>query len=95
MLREDLADRRWQLEAVLERHGASARREVQRAARFSVEMNLALLAAASGATVPWRPLLAASTRLGPAGWVRYLRDSRIVERVRARLHLRGARLSGA
>jgi glycosyltransferase involved in cell wall biosynthesis len=94
MVRKDLADRRWQHEVVLERHAAGARRQVRRAARFSVELNLALLAAASGTTISWRPLLAALTRLGPAGWVRYLRDSRIVERIRARLHLRGSRLNG-
>jgi glycosyltransferase involved in cell wall biosynthesis len=88
MVRKDVAERRAQLGAVLERHAGRARPAARRAARFSAEMNLALLAAASRTAVPWRPLLRALFWLGPAGWVRYLRDSRIVERVRARLLLR-------
>jgi hypothetical protein len=76
---------------VLDRHGANATPGVRRAARFSVEVNVALAALARGARPPWRPLLAALTRLGPAGSVRYLRDSRISERLGARLRLRLSR----
>jgi len=94
VVRNDLADRRSQLETVLERHGADAPPAARRAARFSIELNVALLAAASRAAVPWSPLLRALLRLGPGSWARYLRDSRIVERVRARLHLR-RRAAGA
>ena len=89
VLRKDLSERRSQLEAVLARHDAAVRPAARRAARFSAEVNVALLAAASRAAVPWSPLIRALLRLGPASFVRYLRDSRIVERIRARLHLRG------
>ena len=88
VVRNDLAERRRQLEAVLERHGAKASAGIRRAARFSLEVNVALAALAGGARPPWRPLLAALSRLGLAGTIRYLRDSRISERVGARLRLR-------
>ena len=88
--RSDLPERRRQLEAVVERHQGGAPPSVRRAARFSLELNLALTAGASGGAVPWRPLLRAFFGLGPASGARYLRDSRIVERVRARLRVRGA-----
>lgn len=88
MVRTDLLDRRRQLEAVLQRHSAGLPAAAQRAARFSLEMNLALAAAASGGRVPWGSLLATLSRLGPSGLRRYLRDSRIFERVGARLRLR-------
>ena len=87
VVRNDLGERRAQLAAVLERHAGAAPPAARRAARFSAEMNVALLAAASRTAVPWRPLLGALLRLGPASLVRYLRDSRILERVGARLHL--------
>jgi glycosyltransferase involved in cell wall biosynthesis len=88
VLRNDLADRRRQLETVLERHLDGAAAPVRRAARFSVELNLALSAAAGGKPLPWRPLIGALSRLGPGSCARFLRDSRIVERVGARLRLR-------
>jgi len=88
MVRRDLDERRTQLETVLERHRGAASGAAWRAARFSVEMNLALAAAANRTAVQWRPLLAALSRLGPCAAFRYLRDSRIVERVRARLGVR-------
>lgn len=89
----DLADFRGQLRAVLERHfapwaaavGRPEAARVRAAADFSVEVNVALAAAhrrqASGAAA----LAPRFLRLGPAGWVRYLRDSRLHERVWARL----------
>ena len=89
----DVADFRGQLRTVLDRHFAPwapavPRREaagVRAAADFSVEVNVALAAAhrrqASGAAA----LAPRFLRLGPAGWVRYLRDSRLHERVWARL----------
>jgi len=86
MVRTDAADRRRQLEAVLERHARALPHAVQRAARLSVEVNLAL--AAKRGAVRWSALLGALARLGPAGLRRYLRDSRIFERVAARLRLR-------
>ncbi len=61
--------------------------EIDAVARFSIDVNSALAALAQGAkeealTLPWR-----FVRLGPSGWRRYFRDSRIVERVGARLRL--------
>jgi glycosyltransferase involved in cell wall biosynthesis len=91
VLRNDVGERRRQLETVLDRHRANAAPGAWRAARFSVEVNIALAALAAGAAPPWRPLLAAFSRLGPAGSVRYLRDSRIAERLGARLRLRFSR----
>jgi glycosyltransferase involved in cell wall biosynthesis len=89
LVRKDLIERRRQLEIVVERHGAGAPPAVVRAARLSVELNLALAARAIGAAVQWLPLLGAASRAGPLGFARYLRDSRIVERVQARLRAGG------
>ncbi len=85
-----------QLMTVLERHlerwpgRGSRRREVRRVAELSARVNAAFAAAAHGqkGEAPGR-LLAAFLALGPLGWRRYLRDSRIVERAvpRARLRL--------
>jgi GT2 family glycosyltransferase len=92
--RREPGDRRRQLETVLERHSGGAPSDVRRAARFSLELNLALAAGANGSPFPWRALLQAFSRLGPASGARYLRDSRIVERIRARLRVRGALAPG-
>src|SRR5207248_6865443 len=94
VVRNDLGERRRQLETVLDRHRQDALPGVRRAARFSIEVNVALAALAAGAQPPWRPLLAAFSRLGPAASLRYLRDSRISERVGARLRLRFSRSAG-
>ncbi len=94
MVRNDLADRRRQYEAVVERHLNGSPAPALRAARFSVEVNLALTARATGAPVSWRPLLGALSRLGPGDWARFLRDSRIVERVGSRLRVGGLRVKG-
>jgi hypothetical protein len=88
MVRTDLADRRQQLETILERHGPGRSPAARRAARFSLEVNLALLAAAGGRRLPWRTLAEGALGLGPLGLWRYLRDSRLVERTSARLRLR-------
>lgn len=89
--------RRQQLLVVLERNiaewagdPADAPR-VRRTAEFSVEVNVALAGAAHGEAIPWRDLLRRWLRLGPRGWLRYWRDSRILERVGARLRLRWRR----
>jgi hypothetical protein len=92
-----------QLTTVLERHLSTwqatdpLRSRVERAARASVAVNATLAAAARGATVPWGPLALQLLALGPAGWHRYLRDSRLAERVVARLRLRrrGPPVAGA
>jgi len=86
---------RGQYETVLERHfhawtarSARIRAAVGRAARASVEINVSLAAAYHGQPVPWRALLCALARLRPADWHRLGRDSRLVERVLARLRAR-------
>ncbi len=82
---------RWQMDNVLDRHFAAwegrrpARRAVQRVARLSVEANLCLAAYAHGHRPGWSGVAGRFLALGPAGWHRYFRDSRIVERVGARL----------
>jgi hypothetical protein len=83
-----------QLGTVLDRHLAAwratgaRRRRVERAARASVAVNASLAASARGAPAQFGPLLWQLAALGPGGWQRYLRDSRLVERVGARLRLR-------
>jgi len=87
-----------QLSTVLARHltgwaaGKRHRKSVERAARASIAVNC-LLAAASRKE-PVRPARASLQllALGPLGWHRYLRDSRIVERVQSRLKVQ--RLTG-
>ncbi|HET9555037.1 MAG TPA: glycosyltransferase [Anaeromyxobacteraceae bacterium] len=76
-----------QMTTVLDRHlpgwrAAAGRRErVERVARFSAEVNAALSAAArEGRGAPLRGLAGRFAALGPTGWLRYLRDSRILER---------------
>jgi hypothetical protein len=83
-----------QLETVLERHMAAwpetgpLRRRVEQAARASVAVNATLAASARGAASAFGPVLLQLAALGPVGWHRYLRDSRLVERLGARLRLR-------
>ncbi len=93
----DSHSRRQQLRVVLERNMAAWAGDpaeaprVRRSAEFSVEVNVALAGAARGEPIPWRDLLRRWLRLGPRGWLRYWRDSRILERVGARLRLRWRR----
>lgn len=81
-----------QLETVLDRHLARLpsqnTTQVVPVARFSVEMNIALATAFHGS---WRPLwhlLPPAFALGFSGLRRYLRDSRIYDRVAARIAAR-------
>lgn len=85
-----LGDLRRALGATLERHLTSASPEVARAARFSAEMNVVLAAFAANGTRPPIAMLGRFAMLGPAGWARYLRDSRIVERAMSRWRVRAA-----
>jgi len=84
-------DMRRQIEVVLEKHLARwetahpACGEVARVARMSVEVNHALASCAHGKRPNWLSLLQRFLGLGPAGWYRFFRDSRLVERVTARL----------
>jgi Glycosyl transferase family 2 len=95
VVRTDLADRRKQLEIVLDRHASALPPVARRAARFSLEVNIALAAWASGMPGPWSKLIGSFLRLGPFGLRRYLRDSRIFERVLSRARLRLVSVSAA
>lgn len=85
-----------QLTTVLRRHlptwsstaPPSRARSVQRAAEFSVRVNAALAGVVRGESAEWGSLARALVGLGPGGFLRYLRDSRIWERVRARQRAR-------
>lgn len=80
-----------QLSTVLTRHLESwpvrgrRRESVERAALVSIAVNSALSAASRGESVRPAAVLAKLLALGPGGWHRYFRDSRIVQRVRSRM----------
>jgi GT2 family glycosyltransferase len=91
-----------QLTTVLTRHLESwpiqgkLRTSVQRAAKASIAVNSALAAVSRGEPAKPSEALLRLLALGPPGWQRYLRDSRIVQRVRSRLEVqRLARLEHA
>ncbi len=83
-----------QHEVVFERHFAQwnapdqVRRKVKRAAMASIAVNSALAAAYRGEAARPAAVLFRLLGLGPEGWRRYLRDSRILERVGSRLRVR-------
>jgi len=85
-----------QLTSVFQRHfprwsGAGTRRTmVEEAAIASVAVNAALAAKWRGEPLRWQGPLWKLVALGPWGLHRYLRDSRIMDRVSARLRLRRA-----
>lgn len=88
----DTADFERQMRIVLDRHLprlAVHRSQVQRASVASIQVNCALAAAASGRLAPLLPAFGRVVALGPAGIHRYIRDSRIgdrlVPRMRAKL----------
>jgi len=91
----DTAGFKQQMQTVLDRHltkigGRS--KAIERAARASIAVNTALSSASAGnITDLWRAAFEVA-RLGPVGISRYLRDSRIVERVAPRVR---AKLTGA
>jgi len=90
----DLADFTRQMQIVLERHlpHVNGDRVTERVARVSVAINTSLAAVGAGHTgALWR-ILAEIVQLGPVGLCRYLRDSRVVERLMPRVQ---ARLTGA
>jgi GT2 family glycosyltransferase len=80
-----------QLTAVLDRHlprwAAAAKRGglVERVAMASVAVNSMLSAASRGESADQPAVFLELLALGPLGWHRYLRDSRIVQRVSSRL----------
>jgi glycosyltransferase involved in cell wall biosynthesis len=85
-------DFRAQLLVTLDRHERSwrchrrvTRAAVRRTAQAAVEINVALAAAYHRQPVNWRPFFAAVAHLRPWDWPRLLRDSRLIERVGARM----------
>jgi glycosyltransferase involved in cell wall biosynthesis len=64
------------------------RQETIGAAWLSVAVNYALAQCAGGMSPRWRPLLRDMFQLGIAGLCRFVRDSRITERVAARVRAR-------
>lgn len=80
------------LERHLERHPNCRSEAVDRVARASIKINVALAAASAGSASASVRALGEIVRLGPSGLHRYLRDSRLMDRVVPRLR---ARLSGA
>ncbi len=86
-----IAEQRRQLELVLDAHAAALERRrsirpaTRRAARYSIEVNTALAAYAHRSGAPLIGLGMRFVGLGPGGWHRFIRDSRIIERVAARL----------
>jgi glycosyltransferase involved in cell wall biosynthesis len=86
-----LKDFQKQLEIVLEKHmelwdtTERVKRSTCQAARFSIEVNTTLAAKTHGEKINLFKLLYSFFVLGPLGWNRYLRDSRIWERVSARV----------
>jgi GT2 family glycosyltransferase len=83
-----------QLTTVLDLHLKSwpvtgrVRTAVERVALASIQVNSALAAASRGEDVRPAAALRHLLALGPSGWHRYLRDSRIIQRVGARLRVR-------
>jgi hypothetical protein len=90
----DAVDFTQQMQIVLDRHLAKfdgRSKAIERAARASIAVNAALSSASAGYPGNlWRAALQVA-RLGPVGINRYLRDSRIVERVAPRVR---AKLTG-
>ena len=80
-----------QLKTVLDRHlrdwsvSGSLSRPVGRAAMASVAVNSALSTASRGGQIKPSAVFLTLLTLGPSGWHRYFRDSRIVQRVGSRL----------
>jgi hypothetical protein len=86
-----LTEFRAQLESVLQSHldaykSAGGDGDLLRpVCQFSVDMNVSLATALHGERAPWRQLGLQFLSLGARGWHQYIRDSRISERVAARL----------
>ena len=80
-----------ELDTVLERHLKSwtapdgVKRRIGRVGSFSSKVDITLASIVHNKGAGILPLIARFIALGPAGWHRYLRDSRIMERVSARV----------
>jgi glycosyltransferase involved in cell wall biosynthesis len=90
----DTAEFAKQLQIVFDRHLSLAEcaPDVERAGRISIQVNTALADAGGGHYARLAPALIAILRLGPLGVIRFLRDSRLVERLLPRLR---AKFAGA
>jgi GT2 family glycosyltransferase len=87
----DEAALRGQLDAVLQKHlpsAAAGNRRIASVAAFSVDLNVALSGALHRGGLPWARLVREFVSLGPLGWRGFVRDSRIAERVFARVRCR-------
>ena len=86
-----------ELDTVLERHlkfratADEIKKRAGRLGRFSNKVNVTLASIAHHKRSGLLPIITRFITLGPAGWYRYMRDSRIIDRVRARVK---ANLSG-
>jgi hypothetical protein len=95
---QKLDEFRGQLESVLYDHlgaykaGGGDGNSLRPLCQFSVDMNVSLAAALHGERPPWPRLGLQFLSLGAQGWHRYLRDSRLTERVTARIR---AKMLGA
>lgn len=91
----DTPDFRRQLDIVLERHIESVsaspaeKNGIRRVAEFSNKANAALAEVFHGGRADWIDLIRSFLSLGPFGWRRYFRDSRIAERALARVKAGG------
>jgi glycosyltransferase involved in cell wall biosynthesis len=92
----DSRDFRSQMEIVLDRYieriPPDGRKGIERLARVSIEVNVSLAAASGGSPMALASAAGNVLSLGPFGMGRYLRDSRLSERVVSRLR---AKLAGA
>jgi hypothetical protein len=80
------------LDRHFERHPERRTRTVARAAEASIKINVALAAASAGKASGLARAMGEMLALGPFGLRRYLRDSRLMDRVLPRLR---AKVSGA
>ena len=91
----DLDEFEKQMRVVFERHASripQPRRAVENAARASIRVNVALAAASGGSGAALARACWQILSLGPSGACRYLKNSRLIDRVLPRVR---ARLAGA
>lgn len=90
-----------QLTTVLRRHlpvwtaMGRRRRVVERVAKVSITVNAALASSSRDESTHILAALLQLILVGPSGWLRYVHDSRIVQRVASRLRLERYRKAGA
>jgi glycosyltransferase involved in cell wall biosynthesis len=81
-----VAEFRQQMRSVVDKHlSLKSSREVSKVAFFSTEVNTTLAAMVHGESTNLLKLALDFVLLGPTGWWRYWQDSRIQERISARL----------